>query len=67
MTAAGGGPALPSAGTAALADGHAPASPSARSGDVRLRTVLGLARVEASLLARSPLAAPSLGRIHRVN
>jgi hypothetical protein len=58
MTATGGGPALPGAGTAALADGHAPARASARSADVRLRTVLSLATVEASLLARSllPLA-----------
>jgi hypothetical protein len=55
MTAAGGGPALPGAGTAALADGHAPARESARPADVRLRTVLSLAKVEASLLARSPL------------
>lgn len=55
MTATGGGPALPGAGTAALADGPA-AGPSARSADVRLRTVLALAKVEASLLARSLLA-----------
>jgi hypothetical protein len=60
MTATGGGPALPSAGTAALADGRAPASLSARSADVRLRTVLSLAAVEASLLARSLLALAGL-------
>jgi hypothetical protein len=60
MTATGSGPALPGAGTAALADGHAPASRSARSADVRLRTVLGLAAVEASLLARSLLTLAGL-------
>jgi hypothetical protein len=60
MTATGGGPALPGAGTAALADGHAPARESARSGDVRLRTVLSLAAVEASLLARSLLTLAGL-------
>jgi hypothetical protein len=60
MTATGGGPALPGPGTAALADGHAPASLSARSVDVRLRTVLGLAAVEASLLARNLLALAGL-------
>jgi hypothetical protein len=60
MTATGSGPALPGAGTAALADGHAPASRSARSADVRLRTVLGLAAVEVSLLARSLLTLAGL-------
>ncbi len=60
MTATEGGPALPGPGTAALADGHAPARLSARSADVRLRTVLGLAAVEASLLARSLLALAGL-------
>jgi len=58
MTAPGGRPARPGAGTAALAD--APASRPARPADVRLRTVLGLARVEASLLARSLLALAGL-------
>jgi hypothetical protein len=51
MTPTGGGPALPGAGTAALADGHAPASHTTRARQVRLRTVLSLARAEASLLA----------------
>jgi hypothetical protein len=44
----------------ALADGRAPASLSAGSADVRLRTVLSLAAVEASLLARSLLALAGL-------
>ena len=60
MTATGGGPALPGAGAAALADGHAPASLTARSRDVQLRTALGLARAEASLLARSLLVLAGL-------
>jgi hypothetical protein len=55
MTATGGGPALPGAGPAAPAGGHPPAAPAVRSRALRLRTVLALARVEASLLARSPL------------
>jgi hypothetical protein len=53
MTAAGGGPALPGADAAGPAGSHAPAGPTARSRAPRLRTVLGLATVEASLLARS--------------
>jgi hypothetical protein len=55
MTATGGGPALPGADPAASGGSHAPAGLTARSRAPRLRTVLALARVEASLLARSLL------------
>ena len=60
MTATGGGPALPGADAGAAAGNHAPAGPTARSRAPRLRTVLGLARVEASLLARSLLVLAGL-------
>ena len=54
MTAAEGGPALSGAATAPAGHGDGARIP-ARSTAPRLRTVLGLARVEASLLVRSPL------------
>lgn len=53
MTAAEGGPALDGGDAAASACGGGEAHLSARSWAPRLRTVLGLARVEASLLCRS--------------
>jgi hypothetical protein len=55
MTATGGGPALHGSDAAAPAGDHAPAGVTARSRAPRPRTVLALARVEASLLARSLL------------
>lgn len=60
MTAAGGGPAVRGAGTAApaVAGGRPPVT--ARSRGRRLRAVLGLARVEASLLVRSLLVLAGL-------
>ncbi len=54
MTAAEGGPALSGAATAPAGHGDGARIP-ARSTAPRLRTVLGLARLEASLLVRSPL------------
>jgi hypothetical protein len=60
MTAAEGGPALRRAAAAAPADHGDEARIPARSTAPRLRTVLGLARVEASLLVRSPLVLAGL-------
>ena len=59
MTAAGGGPALPSTDTPARTrDDGGPGVPATRA--PRLRTVLGLAQVEASLLVRSLLVLAGL-------
>ena len=55
MTASGLGPALRGTDPAAAAANHAPAGFTARCRAPRLRTMLALARVEASLLARSPM------------
>jgi hypothetical protein len=60
MTAAGGGTALPGADAVAPADGAGGSGPTARSRAPRLRTVLDLARVEASLLTRSLLVLAGL-------
>ena len=60
MTATGGGPALQGADAAAPAGNHARAGRTARSRAPRLRTVLALARVEASLLVRSLLVLAGL-------
>lgn len=60
MTAAEGGPALRGAAAAAPADHGDEARIPARSTAPRLRTVFGVARVEASLLVRSPLVLAGL-------
>lgn len=60
MTATGSGPALPGAGPAPAVGNHPPAALSARSRAPRTRTVLALARVEASLLVRSLLVVAGL-------
>ena len=60
MTAIGGGRALPDSGAANPADGPAPAGRTAQPRALQRRTVLGLARVEASLLARSLLLVAGL-------
>jgi hypothetical protein len=60
MTAAGGGPAVHGAGPAAPAGAGDRSRVTARSRARRLRAVLGLARVEASLLVRSLLVLAGL-------
>jgi hypothetical protein len=60
MTAAGGGAALPGTEAAAPAGGDGGSGLTARSRAPRLRTELGLARVEAMLLARSLLVLAGL-------
>jgi hypothetical protein len=60
MTATGRGAALPGADAAAAGGNHAPAGLTARSRAPRLRTVLDLAKAEASLLARSLLVLAGL-------
>jgi hypothetical protein len=60
MTPTGGGSAMRSADAADSAAGHAPAGHSWRSEAARLRTVLTLARTEATLLARSVLVLAGL-------